>query len=234
MEPVDVFKLQKQLFTDCASPSTIFDVGANVGDITEMYNTIFPDCTIHCFEPIPGTFERLKQRHAKQQNIMYHQFAVGDCEDTVSIYETSSSGNSSVSKPTSYVRDSLDENMADSVRIVDTHLVSQITLDSFCTRNQIPHIDILKMDIQGSELNALKGASKLLDAQNIRMIYCEVLFSDLYEDQCYFHELMSFLHDKKYRIFDIVTMAYSGDGKLYYGDAIFINEELGNKHPVFV
>ena len=233
MEPTAVFRLQKRLFADC-TPFTIFDVGANVGDITEMYNTVFPGCSIHCFEPIPGTFEQLKKRHEKQQNIACHQFAVGDCEKTVSIYETSSSGNSSVSKPTSYVRDSLDEKMADSVRIVDTHLVSQITIDSFCARNQIPYIDILKMDIQGSELNALRGASTLLDAQNIRMIYCEVLFSDLYENQCYFHELTSFLHDKNYRIFDIITMVYSGDGKLYYGDAIFLNKELNDKHPVFV
>ena len=48
------------------------------------------------------------------------------------------------------------------------------TLDDFCLDEKIENIDVLKMDTEGSELNILKGAIKLLSENKINVIYTEI------------------------------------------------------------
>ena len=57
------------------------------------------------------------------------------------------------------------------------------TLDEYALSKGIQHIDILKMDVQGSELNVLKGAENLLKSNKIDIIYSEVWFKAAYEGQ---------------------------------------------------
>jgi len=231
----NAFEIQKNIFEKIQKkPSMIFDVGANIGDITNEYDSMLHNLTIYCFEPIPNTFKKLNERYCDKSYINCYPFAVGKNTKDVQIFETVSSGSSSLYKPTPYITNSKNKGMSDGVSIINTHNVKQVSLDSFCNEKKISHIDILKMDIQGSELNALQGASTLLDEQKIDVIFCEVLFSDLYENQCYFHEIVSFLHKKNYKLFDLVFLIHSGDGKLYYGDAIFLNKEFMNKYETFV
>ena len=65
-----VFKLQKSFFDKLDKKSSIiFDVGANVGDITNEYTTLIPSTKIFCFEPVPKTFEILKKRYESKTNI---------------------------------------------------------------------------------------------------------------------------------------------------------------------
>jgi len=48
--------------------------------------------------------------------------------------------------------------------------VDTITLDSFLLEKGIPHIDILKLDVQGSEFDVFKGAAATLSRQGISLI----------------------------------------------------------------
>ena len=177
MDQNKVFELQKSFFDKLDKKlSMLFDIGANVGDITNEYVTLAPDAEIFCFEPIPKTFEILKKRYDSTSKIHCHQLAIGDINKNVTMFETVLSGNSSLLPPTSYITGSKNSAMAQGVKIVGSHNVKQITLDSFCKENNISHINILKMDMQGSELNGLKGASSLLDEKKIYLIYTKVLF----------------------------------------------------------
>jgi hypothetical protein len=89
------------------------------------------------------------------------------------------------------------------------------------------------MDIQGGELMALKGATKLLSTQAIDLIYSEVLFADLYENQGYFHDISQYLREYGYFLYGLYNMNYgkSKNGVLAWADAIFIcpriEESLG-------
>jgi SAM-dependent methyltransferase/glycosyltransferase involved in cell wall biosynthesis len=127
----------------------------------------------------------------------------------------------------------MDKGMADSVVITNSHKVKQITIDSYCRENKISHIEILKMDIQGSELNALKGASSLLQDAKIDLIYLEVTFTEIYETQSNYFEIASFLHKKNYELFDFVYLVRGLDGKIYRGDAVFLSPRLLKNFQVF-
>jgi len=234
MNQQKVLELQKNFFEDMKiDASIIFDVGANVGDITKEYSLLFPNSKIFCFEPIPNTFEGLKKRYENQNNIQCYPYAVGENEKDVSIFETTDSANSSLLKPTKFISKSTEREMAESVAIKNTHQVKQITLNSFCKKNKIQHIDLLKLDIQGTELQALEGVSDLLDEQKIDIIYTEVQFANIYEGQCYYHDVASFLYKKNYKLFDLVYIVKGKDGKIYYGDAIFLSPKFSANHQIF-
>ena len=233
MDRARAFEVQKVFFAQ-KNPSVIVDVGANVGDMTDKYVSMFPGSQVYCFEPVPGTFERLDARFSAKPHVRCLRLAVGDGGQNVRVYETSSSANSSLSRPDRYIADSGNDGMSASVSVVDTHTVRQATLDSFCSDNGIANVDILRMDIQGSELAALRGASRLLGDQRIGVIYSEVLFAGLYEGQCHFHEVAGFLHGKGYGLFDLPFLARSGDGRLYCGDAVFLNRDLMGRHRTLV
>jgi len=226
------FNVQEKIFAKSnISPNVIFDVGANVGEMTTIYKLLFPNAKIYSFEPIPKTYEKLEKKSGN--NIKTYQFAVGDKDATIEILETEHSGYSSILKPSEFLRKSESIEISEFVKIKNKHKVRQIKLDTFCDENKIPLISILKLDTQGSELKILNGVSNMLKKQNIDMIYTEVLFADLYEDQCYYHDIASYLASFDYQIYDLVHISRGYDGKIFDGDAIFLNSKLNRNFKKF-
>jgi hypothetical protein len=97
-----------------------------------------------------------------------------------------------------------------------------VTLDEFCRNKRINCIDILKLDIQGGELRALKGAARLLSERRIRLVYAEVLFVHIYQGQAWFDDLAAFLRSAGYSLFDLYNFVYTESGQVKWGDAIFV------------
>jgi hypothetical protein len=98
--------------------------------------------------------------------------------------------------------------------------VEVCTIDEFCRNRCIDTIDILKLDIQGSELSALRGASGFLRDKRIKLIYTETYFKKQYENQPLFHDLSKFLEQYGYYLQDFYNPIY-GKGDLVWCDVIF-------------
>jgi FkbM family methyltransferase len=130
-----------------SSVKVIFDLGTNIGTAAIKFYQKFPKAIIYCFEPDPYNFERLQKNIsllAQPERIKIYNFAVSDSDnEKVSFYRGSSNHwSSSLIK-----RGSTGEEV----------IVETITLDTFCSKNNIEKIDILKMDIEGAESDALDG-----------------------------------------------------------------------------
>lgn len=195
--------LTKDLFTDIAfllqkrEVKTILDVGANVGFVTYQFQKRFPQAEIYCFEPNPSVFQQLKQNYANESHIhLYRQGIADECGELL-FNLNANSGTSSFLQPTKYHHDHQARHMLEPI------LSPVITLDRFASESQIDHIDILKLDIEGYELNALKGAGQLLTDQNIDIIYTEVNLVRSYENQALFHELTAHLERTNYHLFNL-------------------------------
>ncbi|MFL6733645.1 MAG: FkbM family methyltransferase, partial [Sphingomicrobium sp.] len=71
------------LFSDLATDlpllqvTTVFDVGANVGQSVETYLREFPTATIHAFEPVPDTFAQLQANVGHNARVAIHNIAFG-------------------------------------------------------------------------------------------------------------------------------------------------------------
>jgi FkbM family methyltransferase len=211
----DSFTVQQELCKG-ENISTIFDLGANRGDISARYRNEFPGASIYAFEPFPGSFSQLKQRFINDSLMYCYQMAVGENKSNLPFYVNKNVDTNSLFK-SAKIGLSSDSSVANESVIE----VPCIKLDDFCVENNIAGIDILKMDIQGGEFNALRGAGNLLKGKKIKLIYCETYFREQYVDQPLFHDISKLLHGYGYYLQDIYHPIY-GKGSLAWSDVIFL------------
>jgi FkbM family methyltransferase len=132
----------------------VLDIGANEGYYTALASKcVGPSGRVIGFEPSPRERLRLGINLWMNlcENVRVEKLAMGSAEGQVTLHvvEGSETGCNSLRPP----------NIKGKTRAVQ---VDVTTLDQFLLRNAIPRIDFIKMDIEGAELSALQGATKLL------------------------------------------------------------------------
>ena len=102
--------------------------------------------------------------------------------------------------------------------------IETATLDRFCAAHAIDRIDVLKLDIQGGELAALRGAEGLLRGAAIRLVVAEVNFVPLYRDMPLFWDVAAYLRGLGYELHGLFDLHHrlDGSGALRWADAIFV------------
>lgn len=160
------YSVIKELIT----PHTIvFDVGANRGEWSLAVLSMVPTINqIYAFEPIPTIFTLLKVTMWNKP-VQAYQVALSDVEGVreflyYSQNEQSSELSTFYTRPIVY---NLLGILPERINVTCT------TLDIFCFAKNIPYIDFLKIDTEGSELAVLKGAQQLLKTQRIKHIQFE-------------------------------------------------------------
>jgi FkbM family methyltransferase len=210
----DAFEKQAGIINKNAA--VIFDIGANSGEISVRYHTLFPAAVIYAFEPFPAMFETLKQKAGLSGNIKPVQKAIGLCSGNKTFYVNRNVDTNSLLEPQK-------TGLSSDKQVVNTDKieVDVISIDEFCEAEHINSIDILKMDIQGGELAALQGAKKMLAEKKIKLIYTESYFRKQYVDQPLFHDIASYLETFGYFLQDIYNPIY-GKGSIAWCDAVFL------------
>lgn len=142
-------------------PRVIFDVGANVGQTVQRLKPLFPDAQIHAFEPIPAIHAQLRANAAKFHNVFPHALALAD-----------RAGHATITLQSSSELNSLNPTLtpAPGAEAVKIQLE---TLDAFCDRAGIGHIDLLKLDVEGLELSVLQGARGHLASGAVDFVLAE-------------------------------------------------------------
>ncbi len=203
--------------------AVIFDVGAHWGESALKFRELWPSAAIYSFEPFAESFAKLKKNVSHDHDVKTIPLAVSAQSGTGSLHPT----NYSVANSLLEVDPAINHWADDSDFInKKTASVETVTLDVFATGNGISKIDLLKMDIQGSELDALRGAEKLLSQQAIDVIICEVEFTPLYKNQAYFWDVASFLHDHHYHFVNFIDLKESEIRVLRWADALFVKPSI--------
>ncbi len=139
------------------------DVGANLGLVCLPWAKRMGTGTIHAFEPHPATFKRL-ERHIElnhADNVVHsHQMAVGAKSGELELFI---SGEGTMAMDPAQAEDRW-EGQRISVPVT--------TLDAFCKQQKIDRIDLIKIDIEGFEEQALLGASKTLSFTRRLVVEC--------------------------------------------------------------
>ena len=84
------------------------------------------------------------------------------------------------------------------------------------------------MDIQGNELEALRGAERIIQSGNVALIYTETTFVPHYESGVLFAALNSHLNERGFSLFNLYNLHSARFGQLRFGDAIFVSEHAGS------
>lgn len=198
----------------------IFDVGANIGQSIEGYRRLFPECKITSFEPLPDCFGTLVRQFGGTDGISLENLALAETEGVRTFYSTRCKSASSLLEPDPIIRKKSVKGNYDYDKIE----VKTGTLDSYCKRNGVTEIDILKIDVQGAELSVLKGADSLLKNGAIRLIYSEVLFAENYSGQSSLLSISAFLERHSYLLWDLSPFLFTRAGRLWTANAIFVSE----------
>jgi FkbM family methyltransferase len=184
------------------TPICIFDVGANIGQFASIAKTVLKGnpSSIHCFEPGRYAFEQLKANIKDDKRFHLNNIAMGKSVETSTLYyDEAGSGLASMTKR-NLEHFGIDFGLSEPI-LVDT-------VDNYCERVRIDKIDLLKMDVEGHELDVLSGAAKLLEERRIYSILfefggCNIDTRSFLQDYFYFF--------KKYdnnRIFRITPSGY--------------------------
>jgi FkbM family methyltransferase len=159
----------------------------------------------------------------------YLPYALGRSDGAkATLHLTVSSGSSSLLEPNDAFLAPFPYRAAMSVQ--RTVPVTLTTLDRVCADEGV-RPDVLKLDIQGGELDVLMGADSALSTT--LLVESEVEFNPLYKNQPLFGDVDRFLRDKGWLLLG-VRRAYwrrhhapvADGGTLVHGDALWINESL--------
>lgn len=199
--------------------SKIFDVGANIGQTSLFLNNHFPQATILAFEPVKSTYDVLCQRTQNLRNIQGFNLALGS-QDAQKLILTR--GNSELNSLVGAIEKlEKEENQ-------ELETVTITTIDRFCHDHDIQKIDLLKMDVQGYEMEILYGSEKYIRNNLISFIYSEVDFEESNPECQNFEEINAFLNHHGFRLSGFYEPFRWGENKQYLGfcNALFVNCNL--------
>jgi FkbM family methyltransferase len=146
------------------NPQTIFDVGANVGDYAALSRRICPDTRIYSFEPVKSTFQIL-EKNLLNKNIG-NVIAINkglfkeDKKIEINIYP-------------GHEHASLHDLKGVSYSVVRQDTIEVVNGDRLFKELRLNSIDLLKLDIEGAEMDALLGFGDALKARKIRAVQFE-------------------------------------------------------------
>jgi FkbM family methyltransferase len=199
-------------------PEVVFDVGANVGQTLASSRRAWPQSRIVCFEPSSKPLAELRRAVDADPLAEAHQIALSDVEGDLELHEFEVSTANSLLNPV------IDASSPDFLRSGTTSLVRATTLDAWCTQHSVDKIDLLKIDTQGADGRVLAGASGLLRAQKIALVYFEVIFANHYVAQQTFGGCEALLAAHGYRFVDFYEKVRGPAGEMVYCNALFVAE----------
>jgi FkbM family methyltransferase len=135
-----------------------FDVGAAHGAWAEIALSVNPSLALHCFEPTTRRFAILSK--AIGSRAVLERLALGEAPGEQRIYYGVAGGSNSMVQP-----------RPDAA--LDSETIRVATIDGYCADHGIEAVDFIKMDIEGFEHAALRGAESMLRAGKIRVIQFE-------------------------------------------------------------
>ena len=185
-----------------------FDVGANLGQTASRLAEAFPEAEIHSFEPVPETYSQLKTNVTGNRLVRPHNIALSDKSGRSRMLIADESGRNRV------------ENIDDPSAVV----VQLETVDNFCRDHALGECNLLKIDVEGHELQVLRGAERMLRGGSTGFVVCECDFHPRpSEPHGNFFELTQYLNEFNYRVVSFYTGGIDKNGWVW-GDVLFAHD----------
>lgn len=192
----------------------VVDIGANRGQFALISRRIFPQAKIHAFEPLEEPARTFKRIFESDPNVDIHPYAIGPVKTISTIHVTRDDDSSSLLPITSTQSSLFPSTVEKETRQVTVLPLSQV-LDNTC----LPPASLLKIDVQGFELDVLKGCEDLL--HRFSHLYIECSFIELYEHQALAHQVIAWLAARGFMLTGIHNLYYARSGTAIQGDFLF-------------
>jgi FkbM family methyltransferase len=191
----------------------IVDVGANKGQFALVARRHCPEARIVSFEPLPEPAAKFRNLFSADAGVVLHSVAIG-AEARQATMHVSHRDDSSSLLPITETQTSVFPGTGERT-ITQVEIVS---LDAVVPDLVRPNL--LKVDVQGYELEVLQGCGRLLD--RIDYAYIECSFLELYRGQALADQVIRFLQASGFRLEGIYNLFYNPKGKPVQGDFFFV------------
>ncbi|MEM1329533.1 MAG: FkbM family methyltransferase [Planctomycetota bacterium] len=220
VEGGDVWAAQAALLRD-VEVRHVLDCGANLGLVSVEYRRVFPDATIHAFEPVPETHAKLTSRLGGDDRARLVQAAITDRVGTAEITLGSAHYADSIARRPEH------EGGRRGTRVE----IPTTTIDRYCAQESIHRVGVLKLDVEGVELEAIRGAERILGEDRVDLIFCELNFSPRHAGAARGSAVIEALWEHGFRLFDLCLFERPDPAQgLGWCDGIFVPE---SRHPGF-
>jgi FkbM family methyltransferase len=197
---------------------TVVDVGANRGQFTLFALHAFPAARIVSLEPLAAPAACFRRVFANQRRVTLHHAALGP-ETGQSTMHVSRHDDSSSLLPITATQRQIFRG-TDEVR---TETVRTGPLSAFLDCSSIQEPALLKVDVQGYELEALRACGDLLD--RFAYVYAEASFIELYEGQVLADDLVAWLCERGYELVGSYGAISDEHGHTIQADMLFKRSE---------
>lgn len=194
--------------------NTIIDIGANRGQFALIARYLNKSSKILSFEPLSEPASTFNKIFSSDENVILYNFAIAPKKDQLTIHVSARDDSSSLLPITP-----LQEKIFPGTKEIKTNTVQVAPLDSFIKDIDILKPALLKLDVQGFELEALCGCESLIS--NFDCIYCECSFVELYSGQKLAADVIEWLAQKGFKINGIYNPSYDKEGVAIQADILF-------------
>jgi len=198
---------------------TVVDVGANRGQFALVARRCRPEARIISFEPLPPPAATFRAVFARDDQVTLHEVAIGPVLGNATIHVSRLDDSSSLLPITATQAD-----LFPGTEEVATATVRLAPLREFIPAADIHAPALLKLDVQGFELEALRGCEDLLD--RFAYVYVECSFVELYAGQAMADEVIAWLRERGFKLCGVHNMDYGCDGSAIQGDFLFARNHL--------
>tara|TARA_A100000164_G_C21856657_1_gene747876 strand:- start:80 stop:793 length:714 start_codon:yes stop_codon:yes gene_type:complete len=207
----------KELIKGIKTPETIIDIGSNKGQFILLIEKIYPNKNIYSFEPIKEMINKQKKFFAYKNNIIFHNVALGSSTTLKEFLITARMDSSSFLKIVS------DKNKSKNYDIVENRNIQINTLDDLLVNEKISHPVLIKIDVQGYELEVLRGANNLLKKTDYLLL--EVSKNEMYQNQPIEKVIVEYLKNLNFDILKSNNWSKIQNTNFYQRDIIFYKKQ---------
>jgi FkbM family methyltransferase len=208
------FRLNQALKSHQSHIGTILDVGANVGQFALAAALHFPDAEIFSFEPLPDVFQELRENTRRRARIRSFNCALGNQNGYIPLHRNEYTRLSS-----SLGINAANDNPRYRERKTSIINVAISRLEDFYPIIEIKHPVLLKMDVQGMEMEVLLGGGDFW--HQVNFILCEVALAPLYDNQPLFDEIHGFIQHRGYSLVAPLYLNRGKGGKIIEMDVLY-------------
>tara|TARA_B100001741_G_scaffold312875_1_gene317313 strand:+ start:915 stop:1631 length:717 start_codon:yes stop_codon:yes gene_type:complete len=174
--------------------NTLIDVGSNKGQFVLLCIKFFPNLLIYSFEPIKEALIRQKNLLNFKNNIYFYNTGIGNKNKIINFFITNRADSSS------FLTINKSKNYNKNYYVKEKRKIKIQKLDQILNNKKLIKPVLIKIDVQGFELEVLKGSKKTLP--NIDYLLLEVSKNQMYNKQAIELEIINFLKKEKFIIME--------------------------------